>query len=152
MLKEQLLWLLCLYSKWTFTMVIVWNKMEWRTSREISLPPSHFLTPKGRKGNNEKDLSLILSHPLLLSPSPSPPSLLSSIHLFNKYFWGPSVWGPWAALLTPSSRSQGIMVPIYRCHSSFWWQLPICPSEQRENGWHLDWASIQRAERAQFKS
>ena len=27
-LKEQLVWLLCLYSKWAFIIVIVWNKME----------------------------------------------------------------------------------------------------------------------------
>ena len=27
-LKEQSAWLLCLYSKWAFIMIIVWNKME----------------------------------------------------------------------------------------------------------------------------
>ena len=43
------------------------------------------------------------------------------------------------------------MAPNHRCHSSFWWQLPICPSEQREHGWHLDCGSIQRAKRAKFK-
>ena len=60
----------------------------------------------------KSSLSLNLSHPLLLSPSLSPLSLLSSTHLFKKYFWGPpcgAALAAKAALLTVSSRSWEIM-------------------------------------------